>query len=291
MHGANAKLLAVRVWPSLTSLGLLAWLGADGAVDRPAPPDSATVAAGRTTALVASMAVGQPVERAIASRAFAQAVGQDRKLHWAEAATLYQQTVAEWSAEMRVHPTVALERAIQKAERERQRSTMLANLDQPRARQPESTNRPMTVERARLLRTKLMVVRANSGAVPDALYTRAREAFEDALKANEGQPAAVRSEIQLLLCATHAATGARHAGRLALAQVPTEQRQEPINALHMAVCEAALGEQAQAMDFLEAYLRQRIDPFTQRELFLANDWDPLRGQPRFENLFATLPRY
>ncbi len=151
----------------------------------------------------------------------------------------------------------------------------------------------MAIERARLLRTKLMVVRASGGAVPEALYARTREAFEETLRATDAQPPGVQTEAHLLLCATHAAAGARQAARLSLARVTTEQRQEPANALAMAVCAAALGDQPRALAYLESHLRQRIDAFTQRELYLANDWDLLRGLPRFENLFAGVapPRY
>jgi len=269
------------------ALGMLALMNDGGAGGRTAPP-TATIAAQSTTAVVATMAVGHPVERAVPGRAFPLAVAQDRQRRWSEAAALYQQAVTEWSADARVHPTVALEHAIQKAERERQRSVMLANLDLPRPRQPDSVNRAMTLERARLLRTKLMVVRANSGAVPDALYAHTRQAFEQAFKSNEAQPATVQSEIYLLLCAVHGAAGARDAARLALAHVPSEQRRMPASALPMAICFAALGDEPAALDYLEAHLRQRIDAFTQRELFLANDWDLLRGDPRFENLFASV---
>jgi hypothetical protein len=184
-----------------------------------------------------------------------------------------------------------VEQAIQKAERERQRSQMLANIEQPRPRQPATANRALTLERARLFRTKLMVVRAYDGAVPEQLYARARDALEDAARASEGQSATTQSEVHLLLCATHAAGGAPAAARLALAHVTREQRQEPANALAMALCFAALGEGRLALAHLEAHLRQRLDPFSQRDLFLANDWDLLRGQRRFENLFALAPRY
>jgi hypothetical protein len=268
------------------ALALLSDAGADGPISA-----SATITAGRTAALTATVSVGRPIERAVAGRTFSMGVGQDRQQHWTEAASFYQQAVLEWSTELRVHPGVALERAVQKAERERQRSVMLANLDLPRPGQPESVVRAMTLERARLLRTKMMVVRANSGAVPDELYARTRQSFDDALRAGEVLPIAVQSEIHLLLCAAHAAAGARAAARLALSQVSTDQQQEPVNALAMATCTAALGDDNQALNFLEAHLLQRLDPFTQRELFLANDWDRLRGQPRFENLFASLARY
>lgn len=273
---------------------LFAWaaLAGDG-VGADRTPAGVAIPAGRTTALTAATVVGQPVERAVPGRAYAQAVAQDRAQRWTEAAALYQQAIAEWAAETRAHPSVVIDRAVQKAERERQRSVMLANLDLPRPRQPDAVSRAMALERARLLRTKLMVVRASTGGVPEPLYARTRGAFEETLHMTDGQPPTAAAEVHLLLCATHAAAGARAAARLALARVPTEQRQDPANALPMAICAAALGDQASALGYLEAHLRQRIDQFTQRDLYLANDWDLLRGQPRFENLFAGVapPRY
>jgi hypothetical protein len=280
MRVATAAVLAWAAWSANETSG---GSGAGGV----------PVVTGRTTAVTASAALGQAVEHAVPGQAFAKAVAQDRAQHWTEAATLYQQAIIEWSAETRARPSVLVERAVQKAERERQRSVMLANLDQPRPRQPDAVGRAMALERARLLRTKLMVVRAGDGAVPEPLYARTRSALEETLRGIDAQPATVQTEVQLLLCATHAAAGARPAARLALAHVPTEQRQEPANALPMAICAAALGDRASALVYLETHLRQRIDSFTQRELYLANDWDELRGQPRFENLFAGVapPRY
>jgi len=251
------------------------------------------VASGHTTVVIASAPLGQAVERAVPGRAFAEAAAQDGRQRWTEAATLYQQAILEWSAESRARPSPALDRALQKAERERQRSVTLANLELPRPPQPDAVSRAMAVERARLLRTKVMVVRANLGAVPEPLYARTRAALEETLRVTDGQPSTNQTEAELLLCATHAAADATGAARLALARVPTEQRQDPTNALAMAVCASALGDQASALAYLESHLRQRIDSFTQRELYLANDWDRLRGQPRFEALFAGVapPRY
>ena len=280
------------------TLGALAAVGDGGSpsaqnakAGTPGPPGSVTIVPNRTTAVVGTLVTGAPVERAVAGRAYGLAVAQDREEQWTEAATLYQQAVVEWSAEQRVHPSPALETAIQKAERERQRSQMLANIEQPRPRQPVTVNRALTLERARLFRTKLMVVRAHDGAVPEQLYAHARDALEEAARASEGQAATAQSEVRLLLCATHAAGGAPAAARLALAHVTRDQRQEPANALPMALCFAALGESRVALAHLEAHLRQRVEPFSQRDLFLANDWDQLRGQRRFENLFALAPRY
>src|SRR5437016_1112945 len=120
-------------------------------------------------------------------------------------------------------------------------------------------------------RTTAVVVTAVAGqaverAVPGRAFAQAvaqdraqRWPEEATLRATDAQPPPVQTEAHLLLCATHAAAGARQAARLSLARVTTEQRQEPANALAMAVCAAALGDQPRALAYLESHLRQRID--------------------------------
>ena len=71
----------------------------------------------------------------------------------------------------------------------------------------------------------------------------------------------------------------------------TAERHDLDNALPLAVCAAALGEDDEAMARLEIFVLRPaphpLDPYTLRDLYLANDWDRLRGQPRFETLFAA----
>jgi hypothetical protein len=155
------------------------------------------------------------------------------------------------------------------------------------------------LDEGRLYRTKLMVVRAFTGAVPAGLYARARAALERALRGRParggpGPPAVFGSvgteaEIQLLLCATHAAAGDMRAARLARARVSQTDREQPANALPMAVCAAALGEDAEALARLELYVLHppphHVDAYLLRDLYVANDWDRLRGEGRFESLF------
>jgi hypothetical protein len=244
---------------------------------------------GRTSALAATLVVGAPVERAVPGRAYALAVAKDREQQWAEAAALYQQAVSEWSAVQRMGNSPGLERAMQKAERERQRSQLLATLQPARARPDVMSGRMSPLDQARLYRTKLMVVRAYTGAVPAGLYARARASFEEALRPAPGARADNDAEIRLLLCATHAAAGDARAARLARARVREADRELPGNALAMAVCAAALGEDDQALAHLELFVLQRqshpADTYTLRDLYVANDWDRLRGTPRFETLF------
>lgn len=289
--GAAACLLIVAVCtPQANAAG-----DAAAPVDEP-PPPPVIVPAQRTTPVEASLVLGTPVERAFASRAYAQAIAKDQEERWAEAASLYQQAITEWSTLQRLNPTPALERSVQKAERERQRSQHLASMVPARPEAAVAMHRALHLERGRLFRTKLMVVRAYTGAVPQGLYTRAKESLTRALRMTEkGKPPA-QGEVQLLLCATHAAAGQRDAARLALAQVPRAQRQDPANALPMAICAAALDDLPAALTQLETYvMRQgtdiRVDPFNLRDVLLANDWDRLRGDRRFESLFARVARY
>jgi hypothetical protein len=99
------------------------------------------------------------------------------------------------------------------------------------------------------------------------------------------------TEIYLLLCATHAAAGERARARLARARVTTAERRDLDNLLPMAVCEAALGEDDAALAHLEAFTLRpaphQAEPYVLRELYVANDWDRLRGRPRFESLFRS----
>jgi hypothetical protein len=258
-----------------------------------APDAGVALSPGRTTAVAAALDVGAPVERAIPGRAYALAIARDGEQRWAEAAALYQQAVVEWSAVLRTRAAPgagpAVERAVQKAERERQRSQLLASLAPPRGRPDMAPSRMSPLDQARLYRTKLMVVRAFTGSVPAGLYARARQALEDALRGDGAVRPENEAEVRLLQCATHAAAGDARAARLARARVPDAERDQPGNALPMAVCAAALGEDDEALTRLELYVLHppphRVDSFTLRDLYVANDWDHLRGVPRFESLF------
>jgi hypothetical protein len=251
-----------------------------------------TIEGGHTTSIEAGPLVGAPLERAVKSEAYALAIAKDRDLRWAEAAILYQQAVADWSAEQRLHPSAALERAMYKAERERQRSQHLAATQLRGDNVSAVANRALALDRGRLYRTKLMVVRAFTGAVPSALYSRTRHDLETALRAGDPtKPGGAQPEVRLLLCATRAAGGDRTAARLELAHVSEAERDEPANALPIAICHAALGDLPEALASLESFVLrqptdQRLDPFALRDLYLANDWDRLRGDRRFESLFT-----
>jgi hypothetical protein len=255
-------------------------------------PVSIPLAPGRTTTvqLPPPAEMGTPVERAVAGRFFGQAVLLDGQQRWAEAAGLYQQAVVEWSMAQRSAPSPALERAVQKAERERQRSQLLAAAFPQRRRADAIVTSMQPLELGRLLRAKVMVVRAATGVAPPALYARARRALEEALRLpGSGQRPGTDTEIHLLLCATHAAAGERTAARLALAHVSDADRKDPDNALALALCAAGLGEHELAVGLLEIFALRpsphQADLYMLREIYVANDWDRLRGQPRFESLF------
>ncbi|HET6284575.1 MAG TPA: hypothetical protein VFH73_26705 [Polyangia bacterium] len=250
----------------------------------------------RTTPLQALLTLGTPVERALPSVPYALAIGKDEEEQWGEAAALYQQAIADWSTSLRLNPSTALERAVQKAERERQRSQQLASMVPARPESATAVHRAISLERGRLYRTKLMVVRAYTGSIPRGLHARARDAFSDALRMTEKAKPAMQAEVYLLLCATHAAADRPEAARVALAHVTRAQREDPANALPMAICAAALDDLPLALTQLEGYVvRQggdmRMDPFSLRDILLANDWDRLRGDRRFESLFARVARY
>jgi hypothetical protein len=255
-----------------------------------------TIDEGRTTAIIASPPLGAALERAVDSEAYALAVASDRDERWGEAAGLYQQAIAEWTARLRSDPAPAIERAIFKADRERQHSQLLAGVQAQRDKLPLATLRALALERGRIYRTKLMSVRAYTGTVPLSLFARTRHELEEALRLADVSKPGAETEPRLLLCATRAAGGDRAAARLELAHVASAEREDPAATLPLAICQAALGDLPAALALLETHVRrqpieQRLDPFALRELYLANDWDRLRGDRRFESLFSRLRRY
>jgi hypothetical protein len=160
------------------------------------------------------------------------------------------------------------------------------------ARDPFS-RRADAVDEARLLRGKLLTARAVLERVPPALYARTRDRLREALRAGGSAGSAARiggdAEIQLLLCSTYAAGGEIEAARLARAHVTEAERADPVNSMALAACAAGLGETRAAVAELEVLALHpgpgRADRFTLRDIYLYNDWDRLRGDPKFESLF------
>jgi hypothetical protein len=298
----------------------------------PPPAPSIPIERGAVTTVIVSADVGAPVERAVPSRAYARAAAADAEQRWTDADALYADAISEWRAAARAQPSTALDLAILKAERERQRSQQLAlraRAAANRARDAASargdagprdgrglrdlreasdrlTRRIEALEEARLLRAKLMAVRAVTGRVPAALYTRTRERLDDALRLGLVDPTAAGAardaalalapagrgpsdaEIYLLQCAVRAAAGEPEAARLARAHVTQAERDDPANIPSLATCAATLGETRAALAALELVTLHPgpgPDRFGLRDLYISNDWDRLRGDPRFESLF------
>jgi len=282
------------VWRALTLLAVL----------RAADQTSVPISPGRTTAVVVSADVGAPLERAVASKFYPLAAAADSEQRWGDAAALYREAVTEWAAAARLQPSRALDLAIAKGERERQRSQLLA----ARARatvgnvgnvgtsgrfpRDPFARRAEALDEGRQLRGKLLATRAVLDRVPAGLYARTRDRLREALRAGTGATAARMggdAEIHLLLCSTYAAGGDIEAARLARAHVSEAERADPANTVPLAACAAALGETRAAISELEVLALHpgpgRTDRFTLRDLYLANDWDRLRGNPAFESLF------
>ena len=267
--------------------------GGAGAIS--APP-------GRTITVVVTDDVGAPLERAFPSATYARAAAADAELRWDDARLLYRQAADDWTASAHTRPSRALESAIAKAEHEASLSQALAGyqrLGTPSLeRLPAEARRAFLQRRAlevgRMLRAKLMATRAVLGRAPPELYARTRARLEEARDAaasthtaqtlNDGSDA----ETQLLLCATYAIGGDAAAARLARAHVPSAARTDPANAVARAACAAALGETSAALAALESFVLRPLFPRSDlalRDVYLANDWDHLRGDPRFESLF------
>ena len=267
-----------------------------------APPSAAIqIQSGRTATVVAAIDVGAPIERAVPSAAYTRAASADAEERWEDAQPLYRQAIAEWTATARTHRSHALELAIAKAEHELRLSQLLFIAAQS-ARRPiawgqmaadarRSWQRRQALDEGRLLEAKLLSTRAALGRVPAALYTHARNRLEAARDAAPSAPGPASAdgdaEIQLLLCRTYAAGDATADARLARARVSEAERDSPINVLGVAGCAAALGQTEAALTQMEAFILRPdpVRPDRLREIYLSNEWDHLRGNPRFESLF------
>jgi hypothetical protein len=133
-----------------------------------------------------------------------------------------------------------------------------------------------------------MATRAALGRVPAELYVRARAQLEAARDAAARTREGADAEIALQLCAVYAVGGDPAAARVARAQLTPAERADPANTIGRAVCAAALGETPAALAALESFVLRPVAPRPEavlRDVYLANDWDHLRGDPRFESLF------
>ena len=191
---------------------------------------------GRTTAITVTADVGAPLERAVPSKFYAQAATADAEQRWADAAALYREAVAEWTATGRTQPSRALELAIAKAERERQRSQAagVARAHAPPAasRATHSRAGPTRSTRgascARSCWSRARCRARATGAVPARARSPARR---PARRRGPAPPRAMGgdAEIHLLLCSTYATGGDIEAARLARAHVTEADRADPAN--------------------------------------------------------------
>jgi hypothetical protein len=254
-------------------------------------------APGRTVTAVASEDVGAPVERAFPSEAYTRAAAADADLRWDDARALYRQAADTWTMVGRTRPSRALESAIAKAEHELLTSQALATRARagggPSLSQlPEEARRAFlrrqSLEEARLLRAKMMAARAALGRLPPELYTRTRARLETARDTAAAGRDGTDAEVALQLCATYAVGGDVAAARAARAHVTAAERADLTTALPRAACAAALGETDAALAALESFVLRPPGPRPEsvlRDVYLSNDWDHLRGNPRFESLF------
>lgn len=272
---------------------------------------------GRTSTIVVEDDVGHPLEGepdfVAAAPSYRRAIAADRAQQWVEAAGAYQQALLEATAAPGLAAPARLEAVTFKIDLERRRSRALA--EDEAARQWSATRqrtgpptdppaRLLPLERARLLRLKMMAVRAATGITPGPLRTATLSALARALVDAEsgattqdstGNRLADRSapplaEIRLLSCATLGASGDRAAARQQLGLVAPADRGDPARALSLAACQVALGYRDDALASLAVTLNRfgpasRFVPGPARELQTANDWDPLRPDPRFARLF------
>ena len=313
--------MAIAAGAALTSLGVpMATVGAGTDVDGGSA--DVVLVPGRTTTVVVEDVVGAPVERqaefVAAAPSYRRAIASDRAHRWVEAMGLYQQALLEVTAAAQSLPPRQLERVAFKIDIERRRSRALAEdaaadlasgAAAPRGLRPPSLSpsigagasaarggRLLPMERARLLRHKLMAVRAATGAAPaglraatlNALAHAVREGERGAATHDQASPSA--SEAHMLRCATLAAAGDSAAARAELARVRPDDRTDPARALSLAACQAALGYRDDALGSLAVALGRlgpssRFLPGPSREIESANDWDTLRTDPRFIRLF------
>ena len=199
-----------------------------------------------------------------------------------------------------LQPSRALELAAAKAERERQRSQLLAS--RARVHRPASgrftrdpfTRRADALDEGRQLRAKLMTARAVLERVPAALYARTRDRLREAAARGRGRRRprawAATPRSTCLLCATYAAGGEIEAARLARAHVTEAERADPDQHRRAGRLRRRPGRDARARSPSWRSWRctpgpGRTDRFALRDLYLANDWDRLRGDPKFESLF------
>ncbi|MBC8133186.1 MAG: hypothetical protein H7X95_09415 [Deltaproteobacteria bacterium] len=258
------------------------------------------VETGRTTTVLVHPVLGRAIERESEFVAqipsYRRAIAMDREQRWLEAAGLYQEAIVEVGRAVKFESKPLWEQAAFKIDLERRRSQVLAGADQSRA---GTQSRLSVLDRGRLLRLKLVTVRAATGAISAGLVSATIAALNTA-HMNATAPAVTApaappppradAEIRMLLCATRAVAGDHAGARLELAHVSSSDRSDPARALALAVCQTALQDHENALGSLAVGVYRlgptsRFLPGQTREVQSANDWDVLRLDPRFERIF------
>ncbi len=245
---------------------------------------------GRTTSLQVAPRLGRPIESLAApGGAYARAIAKDAEGRWSEAANLYKEAHAEWNDRFHRRRSPELENAMHKAAAERAYSEILGTA--PPARNLAPALALSTAIRARIYRLKLMAVRAYTGSISPMLLRRAVDGFTEAIhlasasEAKDKPPASALPELRILLAATLRVGGERDAARLQVAHVRQADRETPPAALAMAIYQVADGDLESALAYLDVYARRQDPTGGNRLIYIQNDWDRLRDNPRFERLF------
>lgn len=228
-------------------------------------------------------------------------IAMDAQQRWSEAADFYALAMIELGRAVGLDDRAPWGRAAEKIDLERRRAQVLARETaaggpgdsqgqhsdlRPHAAAASARLAPLEV--GRLLRLKLMTVRAATGVAPSKLVGATVEALNRVL--TKGAPAGGALEARLLLCATRAAAGDRLGARRELGSLSPRDRDHPGHALAAATCQAALGDTEDALASLAVGVYRlgpasRFLPDQTRELQGENDWDVIRDDPRFERLF------
>lgn len=228
-------------------------------------------------------------------------IAMDAQQRWREAADLYALAMIELGRAVSLDDRAPWGRAAEKVDLERRRAQVLArDTGASRPGDPQgqwSDRRPHAaaasarlapLELGRLLRLKLMTIRAATGVAPSNLVGATVEALNRV--PSKGELAGGALEARLLLCATRAAAGDRLGARRELDHVSPRDLNHPGHALAAATCQAALGDTDDALASLAVGVYRlgpasRFLPEQTRELQGENDWDVIRDDPRFERLF------
>jgi hypothetical protein len=253
----------------------------------------------------------QAAEATEAHELLEKAILADQHEQWGEALTLYAQATRVLRERESLRPSRPLRLAIDKAEQERRASLRLLELlgreRVPRAADhtEQQSDEDPRLEAGRLLRRKVALALGTGHVPPAALAQHARVLLQAVSRPRPSPSSALPRteaaslsgpEAELERCALEAAVSDRPRARAALARVLRATRELPSLAGAMAVCRAALGESREALRYLIAGFGELPPPgpeddhglstTTWRELFLLDDWNELRGDPAFEQLFS-----